>query len=382
MRFRLSLIYGALFLLFGVQLPYLPVWLDWKGLSEREIALVLAIPLVLRIAFMPLIGFWADRSGDVVGVARSLALGALLFTLPLAIGWEGERLFILVVLMMLCAPSLTPLIETLALAAVRAGQTSYGHVRLWGSLTFIVANLGVGLIIDEFGAGAVAWLLASGCLLTLGALFLVERRPVDREHRANLKPGALVALLRHKVFVLLLIVAGFLQASHAVFYVYGVLHWQSLGYSTSLIGVLWAIGVIAEVLLFMWGRTVLAWSGALGLMSIGAAAGMVRWGVMAFDPALGVLVVLQGAHALTYAASHMGTMHLISRVVPAELAGTAQALLAAFTASVAMSGAIVIAGLLYARTGGFSYMAMAAVSAAGLGGIFVLRRWITPAEDF
>lgn len=367
---RLSIMYGALFLLFGVQLPYLPVWLDWVGLSAGQIALVLAMSMLLRIAFVPLVGYWADWSGDAVAVARVLALGTLAFTTGLVLGGNEWSIVIPVVGMMIFGPSLNPLTETLTMAAVRRGEVEYGSIRLWGSLTFIFANLGAGLIIDWSGAGSISWMLLAGCIFTVIAFHLVPRataegQPAGPALRA-VSLTTLQNLLCSRKFLLLLVVGGLLQASHAVFYVYGVLHWRSLGYTTTVVGTLWAIGVIAEIALFRAGRRILDLLGAIGLLLVGGAAGIFRWGIMALDPILPVLLLLQVAHALTYAAAHMGTMHLIARIVPQELAGSAQALLSVFTASVAMSGAMLIAGLLYSSVGGLSYGAMAGISAIGL----------------
>ncbi|MFM1816178.1 MAG: hypothetical protein RLZ98_2873 [Pseudomonadota bacterium] len=383
MRTRLSLIYGALFVLVGVQHVYLPVWLDWKGFSATEIAWLIAVPMVLRIGFMPAIGVVSDSRGDAVGVGRLLAFAALLFSVLLALGASKASLALLVVALLLVSPSLLPLVETTAMAAVRQGQAEYGKVRLWGSLTFILANMAGGVLIDRMGAGSIGWLVVFGAGLLFAALHLLPRRVRGAGEGLGKSLGvdALTPLLRHRVFVLLVATAGLLQASHAVFYVYGVLHWRSLGYSTTFVGMLWAVGVIVEIGLFQVGRRVLATFGAVGLIVAGGVAGVVRWGIMAFDPWLPLLVLLQATHALTYAATHIGTLHLVSRLVPDELAGSAQALLATFTASIAMSVAIVLAGALYPSGGALSYLAMAAISAVGLIAALRLRRDIGETVD-
>ena len=212
MHIRLALMYGALFLLFGVQMPYLPVWLDWKGLSASEISVIMAVPMIIRIAFMPLVGFWADARGDGVGVARLLAAGALVFTVGLVTGVSDLWLVVAVACMMILAPSLIPLTDTLAMAAVRKGEADYGRVRLWGSLTFIVANLGAGMVIDRAGAGSIAWMLVVGSVATVVALHFVPRRDLSQPdaagtgRRRGARLAGIKALLGQPTFLLLFFV--------------------------------------------------------------------------------------------------------------------------------------------------------------------------------
>ena len=156
------------------------------------------------------------------------------------------------------------------------------------------------------------------------------------------------------------------QASHAVFYVYGVLHWRGLGLSATWTGVLWAIAVIAEIALFARSGAVLKVLSPLGLIALGGIAAVVRWIAMAFDPPLAALIPLQMLHALTFGATHIGTVHFISQNIPPERAGTAQALQASVTAGIAMGGATLLAGQLYGPIGAKAYLAMAILGAGAL----------------
>jgi len=165
-------------------------------------------------------------------------------------------------------------------------------------------------------------------------------------------------------FFLFMIAASATQASHATFYVFGVLHLREQGISAAAIGTLWAISVLAEIALF-WMAGSLRLLSPLVLLLAGAAAGVLRWTAMAFDPPLAVLVALQLLHAGTFAATHLGAMHWISANVPESGAGTAQALLSSVANGVAMGGAMLLSGALYASVGGLSYLAMAALCFVG-----------------
>lgn len=167
------------------------------------------------------------------------------------------------------------------------------------------------------------------------------------------------------------------QASHAVYYVFGTLHWQSIGISTGVIGMLWAVGVIAEIGLFaVSGRGAVAAIGPARLVWLGALAAALRWSVTSFDPPLAVLFGVQLLHGLTFGAAHLGAIHFISESVPESCAATAQGLYASVTAGIAMGAAMTAAGPLYAAFGGRAYLAMAIMGAVGTAGaLLLMSRW-------
>jgi PPP family 3-phenylpropionic acid transporter len=152
-------------------------------------------------------------------------------------------------------------------------------------------------------------------------------------------------------------------------------HWQALGYSGNAIGALWAIGVIAEIVLFAFSGAAVRAAGAVLLIVAGAAAGALRWTLMAFDPPLLALIVLQTLHALTYGATHLAAVHFIAAHVPRAAAGTAQALYASATAGIGMGAATLLAGKLYAMHGAYAYLAMTVLSVGGGLAVAVLMRW-------
>ena len=145
---RLAILYGTMFLFTGVYLPFFPVWLKAQGLDATEISLVVALSLFLRIVVSPFFASLADRIGDrrrvMVGLAwASLASAALLLAV------EGFGLILLVALVLNAVfPSISPLVETIAMRARIDRGMNYGRVRLWGSITFILASSGVGWLLE------------------------------------------------------------------------------------------------------------------------------------------------------------------------------------------------------------------------------------------
>ena len=179
-------------------------------------------------------------------------------------------------------------------------------------------------------------------------------------------------LLRSPVFLIFLGAGALTQASHVVLYGFGTIHWQQAGLSDDIIGILWAEGVIAEIILFAFSAHVLRRTGPIGLLVIAAAAGVLRWIVMALTTDLFVLVILQPFHGATFGAAHLGAIHFIARAAPPELSATAQSLYSSLALGIAFGIAMPLAGLLYGGLAGQAYFAMSGMCAFGL---VLWRRW-------
>ena len=155
-----------------------------------------------------------------------------------------------------------------------------------------------------------------------------------------------------------------IQGAHAAYYGFAALFWRSQGLSDTVIGLLIAEGIIAEILLFARGRRLVERLGPAGLTACAAGASVVRWTVTAMGPPLPVLAVVQLVHAATFAMQHLSAMLVLSRFVPAERAATAQALHTALGYGAPTGLMMLLSGWLYARYGGLVFLAMAVTGGA------------------
>ena len=378
---RLSLFFAAIFLLIGCHLPYFPVWLDARGLSAEQIGVVLAAPLAVRIFLTPFIAFGADRIGNRRLMLILLAWGALAsFLLFLA---AGKFLTIVTVAIIAAVfwTSIMPITEAVAMDGVRRAGLDYGRMRLWGSLTFIAANVAGGVILDRFGTQSALWMMITAAAGVVVAAHLLPRpagrgrlRKITELPQIRLRDA--LELVRSPLFLLFLVTTGAAQSAHAVYYAFGTLHWQSQGISTGVIGLLWAVGVVAEILLFLYSRKVVERVGPVGLIGFASAAAVLRWAITAYSSSLWVLFPVQALHGLTFGAAHLGAVHFITQAVPEKTLGTAQGLYASVTAGIAMGGAILASGPLYHALGARAYLVMAVLGAMAACGAWLLkRRW-------
>jgi len=370
----LSLYFAALFLGVGVHLPFFPVFLSGRGLDADEIGIVLAAPFAVRIVVLPLLAAAADRLGS---LTRAIALyAALAFALVWLIGAAQGFWGLLAASVVVTAfwTSQTPIADAVAMRHARTAGASYGRIRAWGSLAFIVASYAAGLVLERTGSEAVFWMLAAAFALTLAAAVHLARRPMSAPAPVN-RPGMLGSLAALRPALLVVVACALVQSSHTVLYGFGSLAWARAGFSTAEIGTLWAVGVVAEVVLFALPGRVLGPVAPAALAALGGAAAVVRWGCLTLEPGFVAALPLQALHGLSFGATYLAMVRQIAaHAVPGRLAG-AQAL-AATTVTLAMAAMTAASGALYAAlgTGAYAVMVVPAALALGLVAVDALRR--------
>ncbi|MGN6460986.1 MAG: MFS transporter [Pseudolabrys sp.] len=368
---RLAAFYTALYLAFGVQLPFFPLWLKSRGLDAAVIGLVLSIPMVVRVVAIPLASRYVDRRE---AARRTLAATLALAALGYLCAGFADTAVLLILACAVAAAAYAPvmsLTDAYALKGLAAYGRPYGPVRLWGSLAFLAGMFVAGVAIDFMPADRLIWLLVAG--MAIGAVTAVLLRPVPGA--SGVDPGALRPTLfwRQPLFIAVLATAALIQGSHALYYGFSAVAWRNAGFEGSTVAALWALGVIAEILLFALQGRFPGWLTPPRLLMIGAAGAVLRWSLMATEPPVLLLPVLQLLHALSFGATHLGAVAFLARLAPSGYSARAQGYLA-MALGIGSAIAMTIAGALYGAFGAWAYAAMALMAAAGGAGAFVTPR--------
>jgi MFS transporter, PPP family, 3-phenylpropionic acid transporter len=365
---RLAVFYAALFVVLGVQLPFLPLWLAAKGLDAGAIGVVLAIPMVVRVLAIPLATRHADRNDALRAAIMVATAAAALGYGAVGLAPGAAAIMVAFAFASACYTPVMPLVDAYALRGLGHFRRAYGPVRLWGSLAFIVGSFGAGILLDVIPARDLIWLIVTAMAITAAAACalapLAPSIAASSDHGLAAKAASSAApgLLRNPTFLAIAGAASLVQASHAVYYGFSALDWRSAGLDGAAIGALWALGVVAEIALFaISGRLPVA---PTTLLMVGAVGAVIRWGAMALDPTPALLPLLQCLHGLSFGATHLGAIGFIARAAPAARGATAQGYLAVAQGLV-MALAMGVSGLLYARWGNLAYGAMALTAAAG-----------------
>ena len=368
---KFLMLYAAMYAAYGVSSPFLPAFVTERGLRPEDLGFVLAAGTAIRLIAAPLAGRIADR----LQALRMVLVVCIALAGAVTLGYLPAHGFALLLgLTLLHAAFLAPmtvLADALALGGSKAGAFEYGWVRGAGSAAFIAGILLSGQLVGAYGLTAIIW---SQALLLVAAALAATRIP-ELPHEARRAPaGGTLALLRIARFRHLVLAAALILGSHAMHDAFAVIRWTAAGVSASSASMLWALAVLAEVVVFFAaGPALIARLTPAGAIALAALAGMLRWAVMAQTATLPALVLVQPLHGITFALLHLACMRLIAGVVPAGLEATAQAIYATVGIGAATALLTFLSGFLYAQGGARGFWVMCALCAAALPVAWKLR---------
>ncbi len=364
------LLYGLLYASYGIEGPFLPALLAERGLGPEAIGLLFAAGTGVRLVSGPLAAAVADRSGNPRLVLAACMMAAAAATAGYVLAGGFTALLLVGVVVSLALAPVNPMADALAMAASlrpRAGF-DYGLVRGAGSAAFVAAAALAGWLVAGLGNAAA---VVAGVVLLAAAAAMVPLLPGSVPSKTEAAPRGSLAgargLLRLPGFTRLLLLGGLVQGSHAVYGAFATLHWQQAGIAPGAIGLLWAVAVASEIVVFaLTGPWLLRVLGPARLAALAAAAGVVRWAIMASTAALPVQFLLQPLHGLTFAALHLASLRLLAGMVPPQLSATAFSLQATLGAGLATALLTLLAGPLFAHAGALAFWAMAALCALAM----------------
>ncbi|MEO5656138.1 MAG: MFS transporter [Nitrospiria bacterium] len=359
----LTAFYFASFAALGIFLPYFNLYLLHAGFSSWQIGVIAAIPPLLKIVVPAFFGLAADRSGArrtlIVGTSAATTLA---FALLLGVTSFGGVLAVMIVFALAWAPVL-PLVEATALETVdRWPGLDYGRIRLWGSVGFIAATTGMGILLDYAPDRVILYGVLAAFIATTAAAFGL---PAPTSPPGS-TPIGLGSILRRSPLPLFYLACLLMQFSHGAYYGFFSIALEAEGWSTSSIGALWTVGVVAEIALMFWSGRVLARFGAELMFVASFVAAALRWTVMAFPLHLPGLILAQCLHAFSFGAFHIAAVTIIHQAVPASLRATGQTLYSSLAYGLGSALGLLISGWLYASWGPQRLFGLSA-AAAGLG---------------
>jgi len=370
---RLSGFYFFYYAAIGAFLPYWALYLQTLGYSPLDIGTGAAMYSALRL-FAPVAWGWiADHWQIRMPMVRMASLAApLTFLVPL----ESAELVWLVLQMLLlsfCLNAVLPQLEVLTLNHLYRRESDYGRIRLWGSVGFVLAVLILGPVLDRTGLSPVPWIIA-GLMLAMGVLSLSVPDSGFHEPHSEPADGLLTILRRPEVLALL--VACFLsQFSFAPYYGFFSLYLEEHHYSKSITGLLWSLGVIAEVGVFLGMVRLQDRYGSRFLMLCALALTAVRWAAQVlFIDNLLLLLLVQCLHLASFGLYHAVAVHLIHQMFRGRLQGRGQALYSAVSFGAGGALGSYLAGHMWEQISPDAVYWMAALSATL--GWWVAWRWL------
>ncbi|MDV3237683.1 MAG: MFS transporter [Gammaproteobacteria bacterium] len=358
---RLSGFYLFYFATLGALVPYWSLYLRGEGFAAAEIGELVAILMATRLVAPAIWGWLADYSGRRILIIRIASLLAALIFAGVLAGSGYLWLALVMIGFSFFWNAALPQFEAITLSHLGASSHRYSRIRLWGSIGFILSVAGLGPLLDVYGPGLLPYIL----LLLLGGIWAASLTVPDHPGQALSEPHApLRQVLRRPEVVALLLVCFLMQASHGPYYTFFTLYLEDYGYSRSGIGQLWALGVIAEIGVFLMMHRWLPRFGARRLLIASLALTTLRWLLIAgFGDHLPIILGAQLLHAASFGVHHAVAIHLVHQFFVGRNQGRGQALYSSFSFGAGGALGSLVAGYLWSGVGAeWTYVAAAAVS--------------------
>lgn len=368
---RLAGFYLAYFAILGILLPYWPLYLQQAGYDPAVIGLVMAVMPATRIVSPAFWGWLADRTGHTLRLIHWTGfLAGATFAL---IVWRDRPLFWLLATVLafsFCWNATLPLFEAVTLSHLARQLHRYSRVRLWGSIGFLLAVWGMGELLDRLvPIGALPWAIAG---LLVGQWSVSLAVPPIRERHPMTANVSLRAILRRGEVVGFFLSASLLQMAHGPYYAFYSLHLEALGFTDSEIGQLWALGVLAEIVLFSVLGRVHHYVGLRPLLLGSLALSGVRWLLIGWGGArIGLLILAQLLHAASFGSAHAAAVQIVHRNFQGPHHAKGQALYSSLAYGVGGAIGSLYSGLLW-QGWGASWIF---TSAAGISLLALVAAW-------
>ncbi len=357
---RLSAFYLFFFASLGAIVPYWSLYLDSLGFDAVAIGQLMAVVMATKIVAPNLWGWLADRSGQRMRIVR-LATAAALIAFC-AVFWSDGfwSLALAMTLFSFFWNAALPQFEAETLSALGAQHHRYSRIRMWGSIGFILSVVALGAVLERHGAAVlpavVVALLAGLWLSTL----LVPGRGSPVADRGG---PSILSVLRRPPVVVLFVVCFLVQLSHGSYYTFFSIYLEEHGYERGVIGLLWGLGVVAEVGVFLVMHRLLPRFGAVPLLLLALGLTTVRWVLVAAFPGQPALIAAaQLLHAASFGIYHAVAIHLIHRIFVGPHQGRGQALYSSLSFGAGGAAGSLGSGYLWASWGGEASFAAAAVA--------------------
>jgi MFS transporter, PPP family, 3-phenylpropionic acid transporter len=361
--FNFALFFFAYYGYVGVFSPYASLFFAEKGMTVAQIGVLMSMMQVMRIFGPNLWGWVADHTQRRVTVLRVTAVAALLSFIGMFVGHGFAAFLVVMVAVNAFTSAQGPLSEALMLSEMRGDLTHYGKLRLWGSVGFIAAVTLAGQLMDWYGVGLMPWI--SGALLALVLVASLRMQESVHPHEHQDVPSV-IALLRRRE-VLAFFASTFLMiAAHASLYVYYSLYLAQIGYSKTVIGLMWSLGVVAEIVFFYYQAPIFRRFGVQRLMLLSLLIAVIRFLMIGFGAeSLFLLLIAQVLHAATFGVHHSASVITLQRWFSGALQARGQALFISISYGLGGTFGGLILGEIWDTFGAWMVYLVAAVFAFG-----------------
>ena len=357
-----SLVYFSIFVVIGINAPFWPLWLSYKGFDHRDIAIILSCSVLIKLFSNPFFAGIGDKYGD-----RRLPmffLSIITILLLFSLNFINSLFFISLVAITswaMFAP-LMPLTESLTTTAIKKYKFDYGKTRLWGSISFILAAFFIGIFIDRKGISYIPLLMTLGTILVFISICNIPKiKSLPSRHNISI-----YSLLSNRSFLPFLLACGAIQSSHGMYYGFSSIYWKSIGINESIIGGLWAEAVIFEIILLAFFSKIKNLFNSNYFIIFAGLLATIRWILMVYADNIIFISITQVLHAFSFGLTHISAIYFISEIMPSRAQAKCQALYSAISMGAFLALSIAFSGDLYRHMYNKAFFFSALLALAGV----------------
>jgi PPP family 3-phenylpropionic acid transporter len=366
LRFIISSQYFIYFGVLGIFLPYFNLYCYHLGFSGLQIGILSALRSLAMVLFPLIWGLLADRyqaRKPIYILCTFLSASIWLLYLFFVDFWP--MLLITAFYGIFYAPIIS-FLEAVTMDVLGREKKSYGRIRAWGSISFIVVVVVLGKVIDLYSVDIILILILAGSLV-LAAISVAI--PVFKAPKQDLlQPGA-GSLLERRV-VVFLFCAFLMLVSHGAYYGFFSIHLEKLGHGSTFIGIAWALASTAEILVMIKSDKIFDRFSLEHVLFFSFLVAAARWLILFFAESAAVILLSQILHALTYGTFHMASILYIDQLAPGQAKTLGQAVNNALTYGLGLMVGFFINGYVYEITGSSMLFLMSALIALAGGMLF------------
>lgn len=362
LHFNLSRFYFIYYFFVGLFVPYWGLYLTFKSFTPIEIGFLLSFFQLSRIFAPNLWGWIADHTEKrSLWIRLTAFIGFVGF---IGIFWADSfiEIFVIMMAMSVFTSSTLPLAESLTLSHLATTNGHYSKIRAWGSFGFIMAALSFGFILDSLG---MHYLLIVLCITQFLIFIFSYGVPEKPYHRKKLTQNSFIKILKKPEVFSLLLACALMVTSHGLLYNFFSIYMNDQGYSNSIIGFLWALGVICEIFIFFLMPKITRYLNFKQILLISLFIAVVRFYLIgSFADCLLIILIAQMMHAFTFGSFHVASIEMINQFFSGKNHAKGQALYNSITYGVG--------GALGGLGGGYVIQMYSASTAFTLSALFPL----------
>ncbi|GAB2642817.1 3-phenylpropionate MFS transporter [Vibrio panuliri] len=354
------------FFAYGVYLPFWALWFEEQGVSASDIGILVGLGFATRCVANLVLTPRIHKVEHLMPALRILSFAGLLFVgFHFFTGGSFWLMAVATVLFNLCCGPIVPISDAMANYYGRLKMLDYGRTRLWGSIAFIAGSTIVGYLVSLYGTDMILYTALAGMLIALlFSMRAINPMPVT-DTQEHMERPKLSELLRENSVIRFLALVALIQGSHAAYYSFSTIYWKEAGYSEAIIGYLWSLGVVAEIIIFALSKRLFVGWSLRALFVVASVGVVVRWGLTASTTALLALVAIQLLHGVTFAVAHIAAIQYIQASPPNRMVAL-QALYNAIPLGAFIALMTALSGWGYENWGANVFWAMAAMGVLAL----------------